>query len=57
LRLWKTNPSNSKIEKLADFIKRSDLDHEETIKRIQEGNAPSDDPDIEENSGVEFPGY
>jgi hypothetical protein len=56
LRLWKGNPSYTKPEKLADFLKHHDIGHPETLKKLTE-KPVTDEPDIEENTGVEFPGY
>lgn len=56
IRLWKANPSYSRVERFGDFIKQHDLDHPETLNKLKTQNVQSD-PDIEENTGVEFPGY
>lgn len=51
LRLWKTNFSYNTRDKLADFIKEQKIGGPET-KFVDQNN----DVDIEENTGVSFPG-
>lgn len=35
IRLWKANPSYSRVERFGDFIKQHDLDHPETLNKLK----------------------
>lgn len=54
VRLWKSQPLYTKTEKMVDFIKVNDLDQEIIKEKIKNSN--ESEGDIEENSGVDFPG-
>ena len=51
VRLWKSNPSYCKPEYVDKFLRSHKIGGPET-----EFKSISDDPDIEENTGTEFPG-
>lgn len=44
------------MNKISDFIKQNDLSQESMKEKLRSTNSDSYDPDIEENSGVDFPG-
>lgn len=53
VRLWKAGYNYTNKEKLADFLKEHRIGGPETIFKSQDENQ---DKDIEENTGVSFPG-
>jgi hypothetical protein len=52
VRIWKSNMTYYTVEKIADFLKLNKIGGENTIIYP---NDPAT-PDIEKNTGVEFPG-
>ena len=52
--MWKSQSSYTKPERIAEFIRINSLDEVETKEKIK--NINEQEGDIEENSGVDFPG-